>query len=100
MPPEQRANDRPTYYIMKTPAPVTAVSPQGFTHSRSNSQSYLNSKPATSPLSSSRPPSSVAQPQPPKLSPGPARGAVHDARTPSPNYFGLAVDPTAHAEPR
>lgn len=100
MPPEHRANDRPAYYTMKTPAPVAAVSPQGLTHSRSGSQSYINSKPTTSPLSSSRPPLSVAQPQPPKLSPGSARGAIHDARTPSPNYFGLAVDPAAHAEPR
>lgn len=98
MPPEHRTNDRPCYYTMKTPAPVAAVSPQGLTHSRSNSQSYINSKPATSPVSSSRPPPSSGQSHPPKLSPGAARGSAHDARTPSPNYFGLAVD--SAADPR
>ncbi|KAK4152290.1 hypothetical protein C8A00DRAFT_35033 [Chaetomidium leptoderma] len=87
MPPEHRTNDRPSYYTMKTPAPVSTMSPQGLTHPCSSSQSYINGKPATSPMAS--------QPHPPKLSPGAARGAAHDARAPSPNYFGLAVDPIA-----
>ncbi len=100
MPPEHRANDRPTYYTMKTPAPVASVGSQGLTHSRSNSQSYISSKPTTSPMSSSRPPPTAGHPHPPKLSPGGARAAIHDARTPSPNYFGLAVDATVHADPR
>ncbi|KAK3298081.1 uncharacterized protein B0H64DRAFT_137359 [Chaetomium fimeti] len=95
MPPEHRVTDRPSYYTMTTPAPVSAVSPQGLPHSRSNSQSYINNKSTTSPMSSPRPPPSVGQPLPPKLSPGAARGAVQDARTSSPNYFGLAADPAA-----
>ena len=100
MPPEHRANDRPTYYTMKTPAPMASVSTQGLTHSRANSQSYISTKRTTSPMSSSRPPPTAGQPHPPKLSPGGARAAIHDARTPSPNYFGLAVDTTVHADPR
>ncbi|KAK4120396.1 phosphatases II [Parathielavia appendiculata] len=90
MPPEPWTNDRPSYYTMKTPAPVAGMSPQALTHSRSNSQSYVNSKPATSPVSSPRPPPSAVTPHPPKLSPAAAGG-----ETSSPNYFGLAVDPTA-----
>jgi len=100
MPPEHRANDRPTYYTMKTPAPMASVSSQGLTHSRANSQSYISTKRTTSPMSSSRPPPIAGQPHPPKLSPGGARAAIHDARTPSPNYFGLAVDATVQADPR
>ncbi|KAK4096583.1 hypothetical protein N658DRAFT_435801 [Parathielavia hyrcaniae] len=90
MPPEPRTIDMPAYYTMKTPAPVAGMSPQGLTHSRSNSQSYINSKPGTSPMPSPRPPHSAAAPHPPKPSPGASR-----AETSSPNYFGLAVDPTA-----
>ncbi|EAQ87053.1 hypothetical protein CHGG_08306 [Chaetomium globosum CBS 148.51] len=94
MPSDHRATDRPSYYTMTTPAPVSAVSPQGLSHSRSNSQSYINnSKPTVSPMPSPRPP--PGQPHPPKLSPGAARGAVQDARSSSPNYFGLAADPAA-----
>jgi rhodanese-related sulfurtransferase len=95
MPPDHRVTDRPSYYTMTTPAPVSAVSPQGLPHSRPNSQSYINNKPTTSPMSSPRPPPSVGQPHPPKLSPGAARSAVQDARSSSPNYFGLAADPAA-----
>ncbi|KAL2131461.1 hypothetical protein VTI74DRAFT_5091 [Chaetomium olivicolor] len=95
MPPEQRIHDRPSYYTMKTPGPVAAVSPQGLTHARSNSQSYLNSKPTTSPIPSPKGAPSTGHPPPPKLSPGTSRGAAQDARTPSPNYFGLAVEPSA-----
>lgn len=98
MPPDHRTSDRPSYYTVKTPAPVPARSPQGLSHSRSNSQSYINSKPTTSPMSSPRPPPSSGQPHPPKLSPGAARGAAHEPRAPSPNYFGLAVD--SAADPR
>jgi protein-tyrosine phosphatase len=98
MPPDHRTSDRPSYYTMKTPAPMPARSPQGLTHSRSNSQSYINSKPTTSPMSSPRPPLSAGQPHPPKLSPGAARGGIHEGRAPSPNYFGLAVD--SAADPR
>lgn len=36
---------------------------------------------------------SVGQPFPPNLSPGISRTAAQDARTPSPNYFGLTIEP-------
>ncbi|KAK4239220.1 hypothetical protein C8A03DRAFT_43114 [Achaetomium macrosporum] len=102
MPPEPRITDRPSYYTMKTSGPVPAVSPQGLTHSRTPSQSYINTKPTTtSPLASPKPPHSVMnQPHPPpKLSPPTSRGSPQDGRAPSPNYFGLAVD-SATADPR
>ncbi|KAJ4288808.1 phosphotyrosine-specific ptp2-like protein [Collariella sp. IMI 366227] len=102
MPPEQRVNDRPSYYTMKTPGPVPAVSPHGLTHThthtRSTSQSYLNGKPTTPPVPSPKGAPSAGQPHQPKLSPGTSRGAPLDARTPSPNYFGLSVEP--NADPR
>ncbi|KAH6611745.1 hypothetical protein B0J18DRAFT_82398 [Chaetomium sp. MPI-SDFR-AT-0129] len=102
MPPEPRTNDRPSFYTMKTPVPMSAVSPQGLAHSRVTSQPY---KPTTSttPISSPRPPPSVGQAHPPKPSPGfNNRGATtttHEPRPPSPNYFGLAVDHPG-ADPR
>ncbi|SPQ20662.1 63463535-adc3-4781-85b9-76beb7b35cd5 [Thermothielavioides terrestris] len=90
MPPEQRASDRPCYYTMRTPGPVPAVSPQGLAaHSRSSPQTYVHSsKATTSPVASPR------LPHPAKLSPGASRGAAHDPQMPSPNYFGLDIEPT------
>lgn len=70
-----------TYLTMKTPG----------AHTRSNSQSYFTHKPTGTPLASPRI-YSVGQPYPPKLSPGTKQ---QDARTPSPNYFGLSVDHVA-----
>ncbi|KAK4183058.1 putative tyrosine-protein phosphatase [Podospora australis] len=101
MPPEQRTSDRTTsYYTMKTSSlTTTAVASQGHGHTRTNSQSYFTNRPTTTPLASPRPPSTVGQSYAPKLSPGAGLGLVQDARTPSPNYFGLAVDNTA-VDPR
>lgn len=102
MPPEPRTNDRPSFYTMKTPVPMSAVSPQGLAHSRVASQPY---KPATSttPISSPRPPPSVGQAHPPKPSPGfnnwGTTTTTHEPRPPSPNYFGLTVDHPG-ADPR
>lgn len=62
-------------------------------HSQSNSQSYRANNKTTTPLASPRPAYSVGQPYPPattKLSPNVAT----DARTPSPNYFGLNIEPS------
>ncbi|KAK0702512.1 hypothetical protein B0T21DRAFT_111386 [Apiosordaria backusii] len=95
MPPEPRANDRASYYTMKTASLATSQPPG---HSRTNSQSFFSNKATGTPLSSPRAPHSVGQPYPPKLSPGANPGGVVDARTPSPNYFGLAVD--SSADPR
>lgn len=95
MPHEHRTNDRISYYTMKTPGLVSAAGPQGLSHSRSNSQSYVSCKTTTSPMSSPRGPHPSSQSRPSKLSPGAARGGAPDSRTTSPNYFGLAVDPIA-----
>ncbi|KAK4173695.1 putative tyrosine-protein phosphatase [Triangularia setosa] len=92
MPPEPRANDRASYYTMKTAGLAASQAPG---HSRTNSQSLFSNKATGAPLSSPRPPHSVGQPHPPKMSPSTSRGGVVDARTPSPNYFGLALDPSA-----
>ncbi|KAK5651964.1 hypothetical protein OQA88_11507 [Cercophora sp. LCS_1] len=63
-------------------------------HSRSSSQSLFANKQATNtPISSPRAPHSVGQPYTPKLSPGAHRPVSHDNRTPSPNYFGLSIEP-------
>ncbi|TPX11670.1 uncharacterized protein E0L32_007649 [Thyridium curvatum] len=73
-------------------------------HSHTGSQSYRASKSST-PMASPRMPHSVGQPYPPKVSPSVSAGvarvaqqASQDARTPSPNYFGLAVE--ASVDPR
>ena len=79
---------------MSAAATAAAGSP-GLSHSRSASQPYISGKTTpSSPIPSPRGPPSAGQPRPPKLSPGAARGLVQDVRTASPNYFGLAVDPT------
>lgn len=91
---EQRPIDRISCYTMKTsgvpPSPVHA-----HPHSRTNSQSFFTSKPTNTPLSSPRSAYSVGQSYAPKLSPGLHRTAAQDARTPSPNYFGLSIEPAA-----
>ncbi|KAK3387860.1 hypothetical protein B0H63DRAFT_448662 [Podospora didyma] len=97
MPPEQRINDRTAYYTMKTPGRLPPGSTHTSAHSRTSSQSFFTSKPPSStPTTSPRVPLSVGQPYAPKLSPpGTGRAAAPDIRTPSPNYFGLAVEPIA-----
>ncbi|KAK0625854.1 hypothetical protein B0T14DRAFT_542959 [Immersiella caudata] len=87
-PPEQRASDRTAYFTMKTAA---GLPPPGTSHTPAGSHSHT-------PLASPRAPHSVGQPQAPKLSPGAYRGLTQDARTPSPNYFGLAIEP--NGDPR
>lgn len=77
------------------PPPGVAHTPVG-SHSRSNSQSFFyNNKQAGTPLGSPRVPLPVGQPHAPKLSPGAQRGLAQDGRSPSPNYFGLSVEPAA-----
>ncbi|KAH8884892.1 phosphatases II [Thozetella sp. PMI_491] len=96
MPPEQRSSDRTSYYTMKTPGrSQPASSPSRASHSRSNSQTFFPVNMSNSPMGSPRMPHSVGQTYPPKLSPGVTRVTGQEARTPSPNYFGLAVEPIA-----
>ncbi|KAK0651062.1 protein-tyrosine phosphatase [Cercophora newfieldiana] len=77
------------------PPPGASHTPAG-SHSRSNSQSFFfNNKQGDTPLASPRAPHSVGQPLAPKLSPSAHRGLAQDGRTPSPNYFGLAIEPSA-----
>ena len=97
---EQRAADRTSYYYTMSlqtpglPPPGSSHTP-AVPHSRSNSQSYFCNKQNSTPVSSPRPLPSVGQPHPPKLSPGIHHGLAQDARTPSPNYFGLSIEPLA-----
>lgn len=101
MPPEHRTTERTSYYTMKTSGLTpAAVASQGHGHTRTSSQSYFSNRPTSTPLSSPRPPPSVGQSFAPKLSsPSVSLGLVQDVRTPSPNYFGLAVD-TSAVDPR
>ena len=112
--PSSRSLDRLSVrYTMKAHAryPTTPGSSHGRSHSHSRTSSHSHchghsktsttsttttTKPSksTSPAASPRPPYSVGQNhppgQPPKLSPG----CPSDARSSSPNYFGLLVDPS------
>ncbi|KAI1851704.1 hypothetical protein JX266_003166 [Neoarthrinium moseri] len=65
-------------------------------HSQVNAQSFRANHRSTTPLASPRMAHSVGQPYPPpsKLSPA----VVSDVRTPSPNYFGLSIDPSSERE--
>ncbi|KAI1266400.1 hypothetical protein F5Y18DRAFT_28460 [Xylariaceae sp. FL1019] len=58
-------------------------------HSQSNMQSFRSNRSST-PLASPRMPHSVGQAYPPAVKVSPIVNA--DARTPSPNYFGLSMD--------
>ncbi|KAI0484495.1 hypothetical protein GGR56DRAFT_662609 [Xylariaceae sp. FL0804] len=60
-------------------------------HPQTNMQSYRNNR-STTPLASPRMPYSVGQPYPPTVKLSPSLNA-DAARTPSPNYFGLNVEP-------
>ncbi|KAH6656684.1 hypothetical protein BKA67DRAFT_513742 [Truncatella angustata] len=65
-------------------------------HSQSNSQSLRPTQKTTTPMASPRMPHSVGQPFPPaKMSPA---ITAADVRTPSPNYFGLTVEPSEDRE--
>ncbi|KAK4223315.1 putative tyrosine-protein phosphatase [Podospora fimiseda] len=101
MPPEPRVAPPSTpYYTMKTSNLMSAVTPHPHGHSRNNSQSFFGSKSTNTPLSSPRGASySVGQQCPQKSSPGASRGTFQDARTPSPNYFGMAIE-ASNADPR
>lgn len=111
MPPEQpqsRLGDRTTthYAMMKTSSRQASTPSQGgvpFTHSAS--QPFFAHKSTTPTASSPHFPCSVGQPCPPKLPPSAAGTAQRlstpqqlmadiTSRTPSPNYFGLVVEPT------
>ena len=94
MPPEQVNSERPSYcYTMKTSGLPSASHAHARSHSRSTSQSFFPSKQTSTPVSSPRAPHSVGQPYAPKLSPGLNRASGQDARVPSPNYFGLTIEP-------
>ena len=96
LPQEQRSIDRTSYYTMKTPGRSQTTPTSTQSHSRSNSQSFFTNK-SSSPVGSPRMPHSVGQAYPARLSPGVKSVAAQDARTPSPNYFGLTIEPTADA---
>lgn len=78
-----------TKTVARPPIPRSTPS-----HGHSTSQSHLQKtamRPSTTPLSPSRIPPSVGQALPPLL-----RSPAHvEARTPSPNYFGLIVEPAS-----
>lgn len=57
---------------------------------------HHSQRPANSRSTTARTPASVGQPLPPAFRPNDARSPIaQDARSPSPNYFGLAFDSTA-----
>ncbi|PFH55771.1 hypothetical protein XA68_17648 [Ophiocordyceps unilateralis] len=89
---ESRFADRTSvHYTMKTHARPSAGGPICHTVShppRSSKSTKSNATTTTTPLASPRGPYSVGQNSPPMLSPA----RHHDARAPSPNYFGLVVD--------
>ncbi|KAI6338167.1 hypothetical protein MCOR30_003093 [Pyricularia oryzae] len=103
MPPEQpqppRNTDRTVHYTMKTSSRPASTPGQG------NTPAFRSAKSSTTPTAQSPYfPYSVGQPYPPKLSPSNTAAnrlttpqVSHDtsqARTPSPNYFALVVEPT------
>lgn len=64
-------------------------------HSQTSSQAFRAGNKSTTPLTSPRLAHSVGQPFPPKRSPAVVNATTTtDARTSSPNYFGLAVEPS------
>ena len=83
----------------------TARSPYGHGHGHSSTTSTAtpshvskhhdrqSSKASTTPVTSPRAAHSVGQNHPPALSPG---AKTAGARSPSPNYFGLVVEPSGH----
>ncbi|KAK0662257.1 hypothetical protein DIS24_g2046 [Lasiodiplodia hormozganensis] len=76
---------------MTTSAATPSHTPCAWEHHPHSQQ-----RPAPSRATTSRTPASVGQPLPPALRPNDARSPIaQDARTPSPNYFGLAFDSTA-----
>ncbi|KAK6824738.1 Tyrosine-protein phosphatase 1 [Apiospora arundinis] len=90
-----------SHYTMKTSTRPTMSSSHSIhshhsRHSQSNSQNFRVNRSTTTPMTSPRMPHSVGQPYPPgnKLSPA----VPSDVRSPSPNYFGLNVDP--NTDPR
>ncbi|KAI1341823.1 hypothetical protein F5Y15DRAFT_348383 [Xylariaceae sp. FL0016] len=101
MPTDSRNHDRsPTsqHYTMKTSTRPTLASSHSHhahnsRHSQSNLQSLRANRTSTTPMASPRLPHSVGQPYPPSAkitSPG---VAIADVRSPSPNYFGLNIEP-------
>ncbi len=95
MPPEQKKRDRTSYYTMKTPGRSQTASSPSQAHSRSNSPILLHHEQVQLPAEFSENAPFRRTAIPPKLSPGVKVVAAQDARTPSPNYFGLAIEPTA-----
>ncbi|KAI0900326.1 hypothetical protein F4806DRAFT_491213 [Annulohypoxylon nitens] len=82
------------HYTMKTSTRPPLVSSHSHSHASRHAQANMQSFRAnrtTTPMASPRMPHSVGQPYPPsaKLSP-----VMTDIRSPSPNYFGLNVDPS------
>ncbi|OJD39964.1 phosphotyrosine-specific ptp2-like protein [Diplodia corticola] len=76
---------------MTTSAATPSHTPCAWEHHPHSQQ-----RPASSRATTARTPASVGQPLPPALRPNDTRSPIaQDARTPSPNYFGLAFDSTA-----
>ncbi|KAI0125920.1 protein-tyrosine phosphatase [Xylariales sp. AK1849] len=67
--------------------------------SQTNSQAFRANNRSTTPMASPRLAHSVGQPYPPKISSA-AAGVASDVRSPSPNYFGLNVEPSADRDSR
>ncbi|GME23517.1 Protein-tyrosine phosphatase receptor/non-receptor type [Neofusicoccum parvum] len=75
---------------MTTSAATPSHTPCAWEHHPHSQQ-----RPAPSRSTTARTPASVGQPLPPALRPNDARSPIaQDARSPSPNYFGLAFDST------
>ncbi|KKY21207.1 putative protein tyrosine phosphatase [Diplodia seriata] len=76
---------------MTTSAATPSHTPCAWEHHPHSQQ-----RPTPSRATTARTPASVGQPLPPALRPNDTRSPIaQDARTPSPNYFGLAFDSTA-----
>ncbi|RDW95225.1 hypothetical protein BP5796_00988 [Coleophoma crateriformis] len=79
--------------MLTKPRPTPARASHSHKHSSSQSQ-----RSTTTPLSTPAPrvpPASVGQPLPPNMASLRTPSAITDVRTPSPNYFGLIVDPAS-----
>ncbi|KAL8393874.1 hypothetical protein RB595_003578 [Gaeumannomyces hyphopodioides] len=108
MPPEQpqsRPGDRTVHYAMKTSSRQPSTPSQGsVTITHPATQPFFSHKSTTPTAPSPHFPCSVGQPYPPQLSPSaagtapryntPPRMTDVTNRTPSPNYFGLIVEPS------
>ncbi|PNY25615.1 Tyrosine-protein phosphatase 1 [Tolypocladium capitatum] len=91
--PDSRPSDRtPVHYTMKAPSRHSPSAGGSYLHTATQPpRASKSSKSTTTPLTSPRAAFSVGQNHSPILSPT----RHQDGRAPSPNYFGLVVEPTA-----